>query len=51
VTKADGGFSFDNLPPGSYRLQIWHETLGTAARDVNVAEKGNAEVNVEMKPR
>lgn len=51
VTRGDGQFSFENLPAGSYRVQIWHERLGTVLREVTVPEKGNATVKVEMKPR
>lgn len=51
VTKGDGQFVFDNLPPGPYRLQVWHERLGTVPVDVTVPGKGNATVSVEMKPR
>ena len=51
VTRGDGQFSFENLPAGSYRVQIWHERLGTALREAKVPEKGNATVKVEMKPR
>ena len=51
VTNAEGQFSFDKLPAGSYRLQIWHERLGTLERKVTVPENGNAAVTVEMKPR
>ena len=25
ITGADGQFAFDNLPPGQYKLQVWHE--------------------------
>lgn len=49
VTQADGAFAYDNLPPGRYRLQIWHERLGTVARDVMVPDKGSAALNVELK--
>jgi plastocyanin len=48
VTRADGQFSFEGLPPGSYRLQIWHERLGPITREVVVPAKG-ASVSVEMK--
>jgi hypothetical protein len=49
VTPADGAFAYDNLPPGRYRLQIWHERLGTVTREVTVPDKGNATLNVELK--
>ena len=36
------------LPPGSYRLQIWHERLAPITREVVVPAKG-ASVSIEMK--
>jgi plastocyanin len=49
VTRADGQFSFEGLPPGAYRLQIWHERLGPSTRQVVVPATGSASVSVEMK--
>jgi plastocyanin len=49
VTPADGAFAYDNLPPGKYRLKIWHERLGTVTQEVAVPDKGNAALNVELK--
>ncbi|MEP7057480.1 MAG: DUF2012 domain-containing protein [Caldimonas sp.] len=49
VTKADGQFTFDNLPSGAYRLQVWHEKLGIVPAEVTVPEKGIAAISVEMK--
>jgi plastocyanin len=49
ITGADGQFSFDNLPPGQYKLQIWHERLGTVPATVTVAGDQPARVTVEMK--
>ena len=51
VTGADGQFAFDNLPPGTYKLQIWHERLGTVPASVTVANDQPARVTVQMKPR
>ncbi|SEA20368.1 carboxypeptidase regulatory-like domain-containing protein [Variovorax sp. YR216] len=51
VTGPDGGFSFDDLPPGQYRLQVWHERLGTVPASVTVGERQPAQVSVEMKTR
>src|SRR6266581_4340730 len=39
ITGADGQFSFDNLPPGQYKLQIWHERLGTVPASVTVGDQ------------
>ena len=51
LTGADGQFTFDNLPPGQYKLQVWHERLGTVPANVTVGAQQPARVTVEMKPR
>jgi plastocyanin len=48
VTGADGQFTFDNLPPGKYRLKVWHERLGFAEASATVSEPP-ARVTIEMK--
>ena len=48
ITGADGQFTFDNLPPGQYKLQVWHERLGTVPANVTVGDQ-QARVTVEMK--
>ena len=48
ITGANGGFSFDNLPPGQYKLQVWHERLGTTTASVTVGSQPS-QVTVEMK--
>ena len=49
ITGADGQFTFDNLPPGQYKLQVWHERLGTVPANVTVGDQQAARVTVEMK--
>ena len=49
ITGADGQFAFDNLPPGQYKLQVWHERLGTSTANVTVGDQQVARVTVEMK--
>lgn len=36
VTSADGSFEIKGLPPGTYTVEIWHETLGTQSQTVKV---------------
>jgi plastocyanin len=47
ITDAQGRVRFDNLPAGSYTLQLWHERLGTASRTVTVTD-GASPVTVEL---
>ncbi len=42
VTGADGSFSLTDVPPGSYTLQAWHETLGEQSQKVTLAASGSA---------
>ena len=49
ITGADGAFAFDNLPPGQYKLRIWHELLGMQQASVTVTDKQPGRVSVEMK--
>lgn len=36
VTGADGAFRIDNVPPGTYELRVWHETLKGAPQKITV---------------
>jgi hypothetical protein len=38
VTAADGAFSLDGLPPGTYTIDAWHEALGTASQTITLGE-------------
>ena len=37
VSSADGRFRIENIPPGSYVLEAWHEHFGTQEVEVNIA--------------
>lgn len=37
VTGDDGAFEIKDIPAGAYKLEVWHETLGTKTIDVTVA--------------
>ena len=46
ITAADGQFRFDNVPPGSYTLVVWHERFGTRQQRVRV--DAHVETRVEL---
>ncbi|MBW8005619.1 MAG: hypothetical protein FVQ06_07540 [candidate division NC10 bacterium] len=45
VTDSRGRFSLIGVPPGTYRLRVWHELLGTLTRPVTIPD-GETEVVV-----
>ncbi len=51
ITDTQGAFSIPNLPPGIYRLAIWHKTLGTINQTVTIPQKDNAVLNIEFTAR
>ena len=46
VTDATGAFSIENLPPGTYRLKVWHPILGTREKELTVTS--NQLVSMEL---
>lgn len=49
VSKENGSYSIDNLPPGTYTIGFWQEALGTQERQVTVAPHSNTQVNLTFK--
>jgi plastocyanin len=51
-TGADGTAEVPGLPPGRYRLAVWHPRAGTVSRDLVVAESDDTTqvVSVVLKP-
>ncbi len=44
VTGDDGSFELNNLPPGDYTIQVWHEKYGTQEQQVTVEPEGSGEI-------
>jgi plastocyanin len=48
VTDSHGSFKLTDVPPGTYTLQVWQETLGTMTQKVTVKPNETAKVTFEM---
>jgi hypothetical protein len=46
VTDAYGAYDIRDLPPGTYKLRVWHEALGTKEQPLAVAAGESATVDV-----
>ncbi len=44
TTAQDGKVVLANLPPGTYTIEAWHETLGTRTQQVTIAAKESKDV-------
>jgi hypothetical protein len=44
TTGSDGSFSIRRLPPGTYTIEAWHETLGAQTQQVTVGANESREV-------
>lgn len=50
VTDASGHFTVANVPPGTYALQVWQETLGTLSHKITVKPSATTTANFTFKP-
>src|SRR5262249_9714556 len=52
VTEDDGSFKIDSLPPGNYKMMVWHEGMAKPVeQQVQVAAGGTAKVDLKIEPR
>ncbi|MFQ5881879.1 MAG: carboxypeptidase regulatory-like domain-containing protein [Candidatus Methylomirabilales bacterium] len=51
VTDEKGNFKIENVPPGTYTLEVWQETLGTAKQQVTVKAGETVKVAFELKKK
>ena len=49
VSGADGRFTIDNVPPGTYELRVWHEALKGAPQKVTVSAGKPTEVTFALR--
>ena len=50
VTDSTGRFELSHVPPGKYKLRMWHETLGKQEQVVAVPDKGSVTIKFEVGP-
>jgi len=48
VSGADGRFTLTGVPPGTYELKVWHESLRAAPLKVTVTAGGTAKVALAL---
>jgi hypothetical protein len=49
LSDENGNFSIKDIPPGTYKLKIWHEKLGESEQSVVVEAGKTAEISVNLK--
>jgi len=50
VTDANGKFSIEGLPPGTYEVEAWHEKLGVQTGSATVAAGKAATIDFRFAP-
>jgi Carboxypeptidase regulatory-like domain len=48
VTGADGTYKIAGIPPGQYRLEVWHESLGKSSREVVVTAGKETRIDMSL---
>ncbi len=48
ITDQQGGFVIENVPPGTYTLEVWHETVGSSSQTLTVTEGQTTKLSLEL---
>jgi len=51
VTGEDGAFTIDKVPPGTHKLEAWHEKLGKQTQEVTVKDGEVKTVEFVFQPK
>ncbi len=51
LTDGSGTFKIPDVPPGTYTIQLWHETLGQQTRNVTVKAGEQTKAAFELKKK
>ena len=47
LTKKDGEFEINGIPPGTYKVRAWHPLLDFIEKTVTIPPKGEVELEFE----
>ena len=50
VTDTTGKYEMPLVPPGSYRIRMWHEALGVRTKTIAVPSSGSLTLDLELNP-
>jgi Polysaccharide lyase family 4, domain II len=50
MTDSTGRFEMAQVPPGTYRLRMWHEALGARTKTITVPSTGSLTVDLGLSP-
>lgn len=52
VTDENGNFKIENIPPGTYKVQAWHEAFGRRVKkDITINANADTQVDFELKKK
>ncbi len=49
TTGDKGTYEIKDVPPGKYKLRVWHEKLGTLEKEIEITDGGKVEANFQLK--
>lgn len=50
ISNDNGSFKIPDVPPGTYKIKVWHEALGEQTKDITVKD-GENKISFEMKKK
>lgn len=48
VTADGGAFKINDVPPGTHKIEVWHETLGKITKEITVKAGEETKVTIEL---